>query len=828
MITGDNTSLIHCFRPTRSSMLPSSAIFRRLRALAPAAFLFLALALASRLSAVVADDIAPANLIGKTFAFTVVGANAGAVNLEPTVNAYTVQFTSATNYLRAGKGVTTEGGTYTVLSSVDTPVARVTAIQMNNNWLAPGSTTTVLLSLSVPKIITDIGTFTANEILTPTRSNGGTFDLNGSGGGGGGTTQLPAITAPNTLSATIGTAFSYQVVATNSPTRYAAAGLPAGLAINATTGLISGTPTGPASTTGINVSATNTAGTTTISIVFAVVSGAGGGGNAQDGAPVNLVGYRNKVGQTFQFVVTGAGSGTAWGTDIYTDDSPVARAAVHAGVVAVGQSKTVTITILGGQASYAASTRNGVTTAAWGSWPGSYAFAGSTGATATAKPAVATGYVATVASLAVGGRFVLPVTVTGGGTYTYQWYLNNVLIVGATANPYVVESLTAGNAGSYSVDVANALGTTRIAAGTITVGAAGSPVIALQPFSKVAAPGSTVTFATSASGTGLTYQWLRNGVAIAGETGAIILRQNVNANDAGTYTVRISNSAGSVTSAGGVLTISPDASRLANISVRTNVATGTSVIPGFVIQGTGTKRLLIRAVGPGLGAFGLTGVMADPKLTLFQGSTKVSENDDWSAANIGTAFAGTGAFGLAAGSKDAALVTDLTAGLPYSVVVTNASGTGGIVLIEVYDADALKGTSTSKLVNVSVRGPTATGADVLTLGLVLGGTGQRSLLVRGAGPALAAFGVTGALPDPRLQIVDSQQRAILANDDWGSADFVNELAIATNYVGAFAFGAGSKDAATLSLVDPGAYTVQVSGAAAAPTGEALVEVYEVP
>jgi hypothetical protein len=292
--------------------------------------------------------------------------------------------------------------------------------------------------------------------------------------------------------------------------------------------------------------------------------------------------------------------------------------------------------------------------------------------------------------------------------------------------------------------------------------------------------------------------------------------------------VRVSNSAGSVVSNAATITLSAAASRPANISVRTNVATGATVIPGFFVQGTGTKRVLIRAVGPGLAAFGLGGTMADPKFELFQGSTKIAENNDWTAANIGNAFAATGAFAIAAGSKDSALVTDLAAGKDYTVQVTHASGAGGIVLIEVYDADALKGTSTSKLVNVSVRGQTAPGDDILTLGVVIGGTGPRTLLVRGVGPKLAAFGVTGTVTDPSLQIFDSQQRAILANDDWSSADFVSELAMATNYVGAFALDAGSKDAATLTLVEPGAYTIQVSGTAASPTGEALVEVYEVP
>jgi hypothetical protein len=544
-------------------------------------------------------------------------------------------------------------------------------------------------------------------------------------------------------------------------------------------------------------------------------------------APANLVGYRNKVGQTFQFTLTGASTGAVWGTDVYTDDSTVARAAVHAGVVAVGETKTVTVTILGGLASYPASTRNGVTTSSWGSWVGSFSFAGATGGGATTVPTAVAGQLPLTNSIATGGRLVLPIAATGGGTFTYQWYLNSIALPGATANPYIVEFVTAANSGTYSVDVTNALGTTRLTAGTVNVGGTGSPVIALQPISKVVAPSATFTLATSASGTGLTYQWLRNGVALPGETGAILLRQNVSANDAGSYIVRVTNSAGTVTSQPATISLAADASRPANISVRTNVATGSLVIPGFVVQGTGTKRVLIRAVGPGLAAFGLTGVMADPRFAVFQGSTQLAQNDDWSAANIGTAFTATGAFALTAGSKDAALVTDLAAGRDYTVQVTNATGAGGIVLIEVYDADVLTGTSSSKLVNVSVRGQTAPGADVLTLGLVVGGRGQRTLLIRGIGPKLATFGVTGTVADPQLQIFDQQQRMILANDDWSNADFVNELMLATGYVGAFALDPGSKDAATLSLIDPGPYTIQVSGANNG-TGEALVEVYEVP
>lgn len=548
-------------------------------------------------------------------------------------------------------------------------------------------------------------------------------------------------------------------------------------------------------------------------------------------SPVNLVGYRNRIGQTFEFTVTGASGGPVWGTDVYTDDSSVARAAVHAGVVAVGQTRTVVVTILPGQSSYAASTRNGVSTASWGAWSGSYSFAGGgiiTGtATASARPALAPGFVTLSSAISAGGRLVLPIAVSGGGTYAYQWFLNGVAIAGATANPYVIESVRATHAGTYTVDVTNSLGTTRLSAGSVTVSSVGAPVIALQPISKTVSPGGTFTMATSASGAGNVYQWFRNGVALAGETGAILLRQNVTASDAGEYTVRITNSAGSVTSNGGTVTLSPTASRPANISVRANVAAGQNIIPGISVSGVGSKRIMVRAVGPGLGQFGVAGIMSDPKLEIYRGSTKIGEDDNWDgAAATTTAFASVGAFGLTAGSRDAVLVTELTAGQNYTVVVSGVAGSSGVVLIEVYDADA-PATSTSRLTNVSVRGNAGTEASTLILGFVLGGQGPRTLLVRGVGPQLASFGVTGAIGDPRFQIYDSEQRAVLANDNWGQADFLGELVQATSHVGAFALEPNSRDAATLTLLNPGAYTIHLSGAGTT-TGEALVEVYEVP
>ena len=72
--------------------------------------------------------------------------------------------------------------------------------------------------------------------------------------------------------------------------------------------------------------------------------------------------------------ITGSSGGSVWGSSIYTDDSTIARAAVHAGVVGVGQSATVYVEIVPGQSSYASTTKNGVTTSSYGSWSGSYNF----------------------------------------------------------------------------------------------------------------------------------------------------------------------------------------------------------------------------------------------------------------------------------------------------------------------------------------------------------------------------------------------------------------------------------------------------------------------
>ena len=88
--------------------------------------------------------------------------------------------------------------------------------------------------------------------------------------------------------------------------------------------------------------------------------------------PGNLTNFQNDVGKTYYFRVTGAVNGTVWGTGVYTSDSPLATAVVHAGVLKVGQTGVVKVTIVPAQDAYQGSTQNGVTTSEYGPWPGAY------------------------------------------------------------------------------------------------------------------------------------------------------------------------------------------------------------------------------------------------------------------------------------------------------------------------------------------------------------------------------------------------------------------------------------------------------------------------
>jgi DNA/RNA endonuclease G (NUC1) len=129
--------------------------------------------------------------------------------------------------------------------------------------------------------------------------------------------------------------------------------------------------------------------------------------------------------------------------------------------------------------------------------------------------------------------------------------------------------------------------------------------------------------------------------------------------------------------------------KLLNISTRAAAGTGAdALIAGVVIGGTVPKRVLIRAAGPALAPFGVSGVLARPQLTLFSGSTVVAQNTGWStsaeAATIVEAAAQAGAFAFATTSADCAIVINLAPG-NYTAQVTGVANTTGVALVEIYE-----------------------------------------------------------------------------------------------------------------------------------------------
>ena len=361
----------------------------------------------------------------------------------------------------------------------------------------------------------------------------------------------------------------------------------------------------------------------------------------------------------------------------------------------------------------------------------------------------------------------------------------------------------------------------------VTALAAGSGVLV----SWTSVEGGTYSVATSTDGT--TFTTVASGLTSAGLTTTypattVANYYRVTLTAVATYDTRgtggLSGVNGAATAAFSTVGASGTA-RVINLATRAQIGgTAGTPIAGYVLAGTGTKRVLNRAVGPGLTALGVSGVLADPSLALVSGAATVASNDNWLAADAAT-FVSVGAFALTSGSRDAALTATLAPGA-YSAVI-GANNASGVTLLETYDADTAAA-PTVRLINASTRAFVGTGESVLIPGFVIAGTGTVKLLIRAAGPALAAFGVTGTLADPQMALFSSASTTALAtNDNWSSATNAAAIAAAASSAGAFAFTSGSRDAAVLVELSAGSYTATVSGVGAT-TGTALVELYVVP
>jgi len=425
-------------------------------------------------------------------------------------------------------------------------------------------------------------------------------------------------------------------------------------------------------------------------------------------------------------------------------------------------------------------------------------------------------------------------SVTASGTaLNYQWYFNGTPITGATQPTFTITTTNVDNLGTYNVQISN--GTSSQMSQSVVLGFL-DPAIINQPKSISSIIGKDVTFMISASGLSNNYQWYFNGKAIAGETGSILVLKNVSLSSSGNYSVSVINNYGNTTSVNASLTLINNPGRLINLSVLTLNTPINPLTLGFVIGGTGTtgsERLLIRADGPSLIPFGVSNTLADPTLTLQQGSAIISMNDNWGSnleniTIINAAEVSTGAYIYNnTFSLDAAIVQTLQSVSGGYTVTVGGNGTGtGYALAEIFDDTPSYNINSTRLINLSCIQQIPING-MLTAGFVIGGSTPITVLIRASGPALNLFGLSGLImPDPSLTLVATSQQTVLAtNNGWSG---IGTLANAAKSVGAFPYTSiTSKDSAILMTLPPGSYSAQCTSTSGV-GGKAMIEVYEVP
>lgn len=260
-----------------------------------------------------------------------------------------------------------------------------------------------------------------------------------------------------------------------------------------------------------------------------------------------------------------------------------------------------------------------------------------------------------------------------------------------------------------------------------------------------------------------------------------------------------------------------NAPRLGNIATRANIGTGNDVlIGGFIVQGSASKQVMLRGIGPSLKANGgpLAGALQDPLLELHdRNGGVIATNDNWGDSPQKAQIV---AAGLApTDAREAAILATVAPDF-YTAVVRGANNTSGIGLVELYDTSA---PVNSRLANLSSRALVGTGDNVLIGGTIVLGLAPQTILFRAIGPDLAGSGIANPLADPVLELHDVNGALITSNDNWRSNQEA-EIAATGLQPG------NDSDAAIIATLQPANYTAIVRGAGNG-TGVALVEAYAV-
>ena len=446
--------------------------------------------------------------------------------------------------------------------------------------------------------------------------------------------------------------------------------------------------------------------------------------------------------------------------------------------------------------------------------------------------------------IAMGGANVtFSVTASSSLPLTYQWALNGVPLAGATGSSLVLSGVSAANAGSYTAVVSNSSGSVTSTATALVIAprglangsvrslfdatspaltasftiegslakqmlirAVGPALAGLGVAGAMADPQLEITHATTGATVALNDDWgaATNAAqvpAVTASVGAVAFATGskdaaiVASFPPGTYRVRASGVGGS-TGVALVEIYDADATpRLVYLATRARVGpAGNILLQGFTVANLSTGRsYLVRALGPSLG---VPGALADPQLSLYNGSTLVGANDNWSGdATLAGLAAAVGAMPLSsASSKDAVLNFSPTAAGPFTAQVSGAGGTAGLALLEIFEVDAQRWSTLPAAVVSPPENVTVSAGQPAMFGIVSVGSPAPTYQWRKNGVALiGATGTTYTLAS--AQAGDAGSYDVVVTNSGGSAtsapavlvvnsttDFATQAVVGAGYI----------------------------------------------
>jgi PKD repeat protein len=404
-----------------------------------------------------------------------------------------------------------------------------------------------------------------------------------------------------------------------------------------------------------------------------------------------------------------------------------------------------------------------------------------------------------------GGSPVVQHTYTSGGTYTATLVVTDSR--GAASQNTAEQVITVTGASPTPSP-------TPTATATATASPAATATATASPTATATATASPTATATATASPTATATATASPTATATATASPVATATATATPTATATATPTPAATATATPTTTASPTPTNVQLVNIAGRVFAQSGDKVgIAGFIISGSGTKRIMARAIGSSLT---VNGKMQDPFLEIHddKGNPPLT-NDNWRS----TQEAEIQQTGLApTDDRESAIVKRLPPGA-YTAIIHSADNSPGIGVIQLYD---LSTSDPSELGNLSVRADVQTGDNVLFDGLILQGGLPKRVLFRAMGPSIQVNGqpVPGALQNPTLELHGENGTLLASNDDWHDApNNVAEIQ-ATGLA-----PSDDRESAILMPLVPGNYTTIVRGKNGT-TGIALAEAYK--